>query len=65
MDTKLLKELQTANLLKALELRKKDDEVCKKILDYVLHEELSELQLDVTLFSEDATKSTYNFNRIK
>lgn len=61
MDQKLLKELRIQNILKVIELRNKNDEEARKVLDYIYNEELSELQLDVTLFPNKKADTKYNF----
>lgn len=66
MDAQLTKEIQIHNLLTALSMSEdtpENNEIRKKILDYVVTQEISSLQFDIALFpkSKKETKD-YNFH---
>lgn len=64
--SKELKEKQTSNLLKAIELKNAGIANGKlaRIVDYVINHEISELQFDVVLFDRGNVKTMdYNFHK--
>lgn len=61
-DEKILKELKRANILKAIEISKSANEDDRKIVNYILHSELSELQLDKTLFPKEEPTKSWNYH---
>ena len=63
---KELKEKQTSNLLKAIELKNAGISNGKlaRIVDYVIDHEIAELQYDVVLFDRGNVKTMdYNFHK--
>lgn len=64
--SKELKEKQTSNLLKAIELKNAgiNNGKLAKIVDYVIDHEIAELQFDVVLFDRGSVKTmNYNFRK--
>lgn len=64
--SKELKEKQTSNLLKAIELKNAgiNNGKLAKIVDYIIDHEIAELQFDVVLFDRGNIKQRdYKFHR--
>jgi hypothetical protein len=66
MDSQIVKELKIHNLLTALNMSEDSPEINetrKKVLDYIVSQELSTLQYDITLFpKEKKNTKEYNFH---
>ena len=66
MDSQIVKELKIHNLLPALNMSEDSPEINetrKKVLDYIVSQELSTLQYDITLFpKEKKNTKEYNFH---
>jgi len=61
-DEKILKELKRANILKAIELSESANENDRKVVNYILRSELSELQLDKALFPKEEPTKSWNYH---
>ena len=66
MDNQIVRELNIHNLLTALNMSEDSPEMNKtrsKVLDYIISQELSTLQYDITLFpKEEKNTKEYNFH---
>ena len=65
---RILKELQIANLLKAIEITQNanvTNDDTRKILTYVYDREMSNLQFDVALFPRNVRTQDYKFHDMK
>ena len=66
MSNEIAKELQISNLLTALSMSEntpENNEICKKVLKYVITQEMNALQYDIALLPrKDKVSKDYNFH---